>query len=142
VLVLRASAHRQHKAFEAALQDLQAAREVYCKSQASAAEKAAQAAKAAEEARVAEAAKLKGLTEDDDRPWKTTPGDVEVVEEGGGGGGERAPESEKEAQAAAPEHPEITRQRTLTFNDMGVQCHERGELDAAVTLLDKVGCGL
>ena len=39
--------------------------------------------------------------------------------------------------AWAPEHPEITRQRAMTFNDMAVAHYAAGRLDEALTLFNK-----
>eukprot|EP00937_MAST-01D_sp_MAST-1D-sp2_P000309 g309.t1 len=93
VLVLRAAAKRQQgtdEAFEAALEDLEEAKALYCYNQA----------------QMSAAGDAGGANAD---------GDAEVLE-----------------------HPEITRQRNLTWNDMAVRLYQLGDFDGALTRFNRV----
>jgi tetratricopeptide (TPR) repeat protein len=100
VLVLRASALRQKGSYEAALEDLAEASEIYCYNQ------------------------------NQQLP------DHGLVEGGGGGGGGGS--GNNEPTNGAYEHPEITRQRNLTHNDMAVHLCENKQYLMAITLFNKV----
>jgi tetratricopeptide (TPR) repeat protein len=99
VLVLRASALRQKGSYEAALEDLAEASEIYCYNQ------------------------------NQQLP------DHGLAGNGGGGGGGGG---DNEQTNGAYEHPEITRQRNLTHNDMAVHLCENKQYLMAITLFNKV----
>jgi len=100
VLVLRASAKRQARAFDGALEDLAEAKEIYCYNQAQAQKEEAQKGSAA-----AAAADVAAAADDD----------MEVYE-----------------------HPEITRQRNLTWNDMAVGFFKQADFEGALTLFNQL----
>ena len=134
LLVMRASAHRQLGDFPGALSDLAEASGVYATAQRQKREKEERERRERRERRKARRM-LQGRAAGD------ASSDEESDEEEGGRGGRDGHGGDGGGDGAdggwAPEHPEITRQRAMTFNDMAVAHYAAGRLGEALTLFNK-----